>query len=222
RGRYRRAARLDGAAHRIDRPGAEPALAAIHPVDPDAAGRPVERPAGTTEAEQMRRLRRTKIVATLGPSSSDQATIARLFEAGADVFRINMSHTPHDGMRKLHAAIRAVEKDFGRPIGILADLQGPKLRVGTFKDDKVMLEKGATFVLDDNQAPGDAGRVYLPHPEILAALEPGHTLLLDDGKIRLTTIETSPKRAVTRVEVGGKLSARKGVSLPDTTIGSSA
>ena len=85
-----------------------------------------------------------------------------------------------------------------------------------------MLEKGATFVLDDDKTPGDASRVYLPHPEILAALEPGHTLLLDDGKIRLTAIETSPKRAVTRVEVGGKLSARKGVSLPDTTIGSSA
>jgi len=170
----------------------------------------------------MRRLRRTKIVATLGPSSSDQATIARLFQAGADVFRINMSHTSHDAMRKLHAAIRAVEQDCGRPIGILADLQGPKLRVGTFKDDKVMLEKGAQFVFDDDQTPGDASRVYLPHPEILAALEPGHTMLLDDGKIRLTTIETSPKRAVTRVEVGGKLSARKGVSLPDTTIGSSA
>jgi pyruvate kinase len=133
-----------------------------------------------------------------------------------------MSHTSHDAMRKLHAAIRAVEQDFGRPIGILADLQGPKLRVGTFKDDKVMLEKGTQFVFDDDQTPGDASRVYLPHPEILAALEPGHTMLLDDGKIRLTTIETSPKRAVTRVEVGGKLSARKGVSLPDTTIGSSA
>jgi pyruvate kinase len=170
----------------------------------------------------MRRLRRTKIVATLGPSSSDQATIARLFEAGADVFRINMSHTSHDAMRKLHGAIRAVEQDFGRPIGILADLQGPKLRVGTFKDDKVMLEKGAEFVFDDDNTPGDASRVYLPHPEILAALEPGHTMLLDDGKIRLTTIETSPHRALTRVEVGGKLSARKGVSLPDTTIGSSA
>ena len=167
----------------------------------------------------MRRLRRTKIVATLGPSSSDEATIARLFEAGADVFRINMSHTSHDAMRKLHAAIRAVEKASGRPIGILADLQGPKLRVGTFKDDKVTLEKGATFVLDDDKAPGDATRVHLPHPEILAALEVGHTLLLDDGKIRLVATETSPKRAVTRVEVGGKLSARKGVSLPDTTIG---
>ena len=170
----------------------------------------------------MRRLRRTKIVATLGPASSDRAIISRLFEAGADVFRINMSHTSHDAMRKLHAAIRAVEKEHDRPIGILADLQGPKLRVGAFQTDFVMLKKGATFVLDSDKTPGDETRVLLPHPEILAALEPGHTLLLDDGKIRLTAIETSPTRAVTRVEVGGKLSARKGVSLPDTTIGSSA
>jgi pyruvate kinase len=170
----------------------------------------------------MRRLRRTKIVATLGPASSDQAAIARLFEAGADVFRINMSHTSHDAMRKLHAAIRAVEKDFSRPIGILADLQGPKLRVGAFQADFVMLKKGAEFVLDDDKAPGDEHRVHLPHPEILAALEPGHTLLLDDGKVRLKAIEASPKRAVTRVEVGGKLSARKGVSLPDTTVPFSA
>jgi pyruvate kinase len=171
----------------------------------------------------MRRLRRAKIVATLGPSSSEKAVIARLFEAGADVFRINMSHTSHDGMRKLHATLREVEKEFDRPIGILADLQGPKLRVGTFKSDGgVMLKKGATFVLDDDKSPGDETRVYLPHPEILAALEPGHTLLLDDGKVRLTAVGTSPNRAVTKVEVGGKLSARKGVSLPDTTIASSA
>jgi pyruvate kinase len=170
----------------------------------------------------MRRLRRAKIVATLGPASSDQATIARLFAAGADVFRINMSHTSHDAMRKLHAAIRAVEADAGRPIGILADLQGPKLRVGTFQSDFVMLKKGSQFVLDDDKSPGDDTRVYLPHPEILAALEPGHTLLLDDGKVKLRAVETTPHRAVTQVEVGGKLSARKGVSLPDTTIGSSA
>jgi len=170
----------------------------------------------------MRRLRRAKIVATLGPASSDQAMIARLFEAGADVFRINMSHTSHDGMRKLHAAIRAVETEYGRPIGILADLQGPKLRVGSFQSDFVMLTNGATFVLDDDTTPGDATRVYLPHPEILASLEPGHTLLLDDGKVKLVAVETSRKRAVTRVVVGGKLSARKGVSLPDTTIGFSA
>ena len=170
----------------------------------------------------MRRLRRTKIVATLGPASSERAVIVRLFEAGADVFRINMSHTSHDAMRKLHASIRAVEKEYNRPIGILADLQGPKLRVGTFQGDFVMLKKGANFVLDSDKTPGDETRVYLPHPEILAALEPGHTLLLDDGKVRLTAIETSPKRAVTRVEIGGKLSARKGVSLPDTTIAFSA
>jgi pyruvate kinase len=170
----------------------------------------------------MRRLRRTKIVATLGPSSSEQAMIARLFEAGADVFRINMSHTAHDKMRALVAAIRAVENEHGRPIGILVDLQGPKLRVGVFADNAVSLTKGATFVLDSDPAPGNAERVQLPHPEILAALAPGHALLLDDGKIRLTAIETSPSRAVTRVEVGGKLSSRKGVSLPDTTIGFSA
>ena len=170
----------------------------------------------------MRRLRRAKIVATLGPASSDQAMIARLFEAGADVFRINMSHTSHEGMRKLHGAIRAVEKQYGRPIGILADLQGPKLRVGSFTSDFVTLKNGATFVLDDDKSPGDETRVYLPHPEILASLEPGHTLLLDDGKVKLEAVETSKTRAVTRVVVGGKLSARKGVSLPDTTIGFSA
>jgi pyruvate kinase len=166
----------------------------------------------------MRRQRRTKIVATLGPASSEPEQIASLFEAGADVFRINMSHTPPDRMRELVRRIRGVEKNFGRPIAVLVDLQGPKLRVGAFASDAVMLEKGAQFVLDADPAPGDVTRVHLPHPEILAALEPGHTLLLDDGKIRLSTVESSPERAVTRVVVGGKLTARKGVSLPDTTI----
>jgi len=170
----------------------------------------------------MRRLRRTRIVATLGPASSEQAIIARLFEAGADVFRINMSHTAHEKMRALVAAIRAVEAQYTRSIGILLDLQGPKLRIGTFVGDVVELKKGETFVLDSDSAPGSAERVQLPHPEILAALEPGHTLLLDDGKVLLTAVETSAKRVVTRVEVGGKLSNRKGVSLPDTTISFSA
>jgi pyruvate kinase len=166
----------------------------------------------------MRRLRRSKIVATLGPASSDPEVIAALFDAGADVFRINMSHTSHDRMRELVATIRGVETQFRRPIGILVDLQGPKLRVGTFVGDAVMLQKGATFVLDDDPAPGSVERVYLPHPEILGALEPNHTLLLDDGKVRLTAVQTSANRVVTRVEVGGKLSNRKGVSLPDTTV----
>ena len=170
----------------------------------------------------MRRQRRTKIVATLGPASSEPAQIARLFEAGADVFRINMSHTPHDRMRAMVQAIRDIEKSYGRPIAVLVDLQGPKLRIGAFASDAVTIVKGAHFVFDADPAPGDATRVHLPHPEILAALEPGHTLLVDDGKVRLTVIEADAKRAVARVEVGGKLSARKGVSLPDTTIPASA
>jgi pyruvate kinase len=166
----------------------------------------------------MRRLRRAKIVATLGPASSDRAMIGRLFEAGADVFRINMSHTSHERMRELVSSIRSLEGHYGRSIGILVDLQGPKLRIGGFANETVMVETGSTFVLDDNPAPGDATRIQLPHPEILAALAPGDTMLLDDGKVRLTTIEANASRAVTRVEVGGRLSNRKGVSLPDTTV----
>src|ERR1700738_4383142 len=170
----------------------------------------------------MRRLRRTKIVATLGPASSGQSVIANLFAAGADVFRINMSHTSHERMRELVAAIRAVETEHGRPIGILVDLQGPKLRVGSFANGPATLIKGETFVLDGDSRPGDPARVHLPHPEIFAAVEPGHTLLLDDGKIRLVAIEVEGERIVTWVEVGGKLSDRKGVSLPDTVIPFSA
>jgi len=170
----------------------------------------------------MRRLRRTKIVATLGPASSDRVTIARLFEAGADVFRINMSHTPHDRMRDLIGMIRDVEKQYDRPIGILVDLQGPKLRLGTFAGGSAILKKDDTFILDSNPAEGDSGRVHLPHPEILQAAGPNQTLLLDDGKVRLTTLETSPQKLVTRVDVGGKLSDRKGVSLPETILPLSA
>jgi pyruvate kinase len=170
----------------------------------------------------MRRLRRTKIVATLGPASGNPATIARLFEAGADVFRINMSHTSHDRMRELIDAIRSVERDHGRPVGILVDLQGPKLRVGSFTSGAVTLEKGETFAFDMNQSPGDATRVYLPHPEIFDGIQPGHTLLLDDGKIRLVAAAVHGQRIEARVEVGGRLSDRKGVSLPDTVIPFSA
>jgi pyruvate kinase len=170
----------------------------------------------------MRRLRRTKIVATLGPASSDRASIDALFRAGADVFRINMSHTSHERMRELVSTIRALENDHGRPIGILVDLQGPKLRVGTFAAGPIALAKGETFTLDADPAPGDAKRVHLPHPEIFVSLEPGHSLLLDDGKVRLTAMEVDSNRIVTRVEVGGSLSDRKGVSFPDTTIPFSA
>jgi len=122
----------------------------------------------------MRRLRRVKIIATLGPASANPEMVSKLFLAGVDVFRINMSHASHDGMRAQIAMIRATEKQFGRPIGILADLQGPKLRLDTFKDGAEHLEKGAIFVLDSNTTPGDRTRVHLPHPEILASLQEGH------------------------------------------------
>jgi pyruvate kinase len=170
----------------------------------------------------MRRLRRTKILATLGPASSDRNVIANLFRAGADVFRINMSHTSHERMRELVGLIRAVEFEYGRPIGILVDLQGPKLRIGRFSAGPITLAKGDTFFLDGDEAPGDATRVQLPHQEIFAAVQPGHQLLLDDGKVRLTATEVDAQRITTRVEVGGKLSDRKGVSLPQTTLGFSA
>lgn len=170
----------------------------------------------------MRRLRRIKILATLGPASSDSVMIRKLFEAGADMFRINMSHTPHDKMRELVSTIRNVETSYGRPIGILVDLQGPKLRLGNFTDGAVQLNNGEMFVLDSDKTPGDKSRVHLPHPEILKALRPGHTMLLDDGKVRLIAEETSPDRAVTRVVVGGRMSDRKGVSLPDTDLPVSA
>jgi pyruvate kinase len=170
----------------------------------------------------MRRLRRAKIVATLGPASSTAEMIAKLFQAGADVFRINMSHTSQDRMRELVGMIRAVENDTSRPIGVLVDLQGPKLRLGTFGGGSAMVKNGDTFVLDANTAAGDATRAYLPHPEIFATIKPGHALLIDDGKVRLTVTEAEPKRITTRVVVGGKLSDRKGVSLPDTTIPFSA
>src|SRR3974390_2755559 len=163
----------------------------------------------------MRRLRRTKIVATLGPASSDRSVIANLFAAGADGFRLNMSHTSHERMR-------AVETEHARPIGILVDLQGPKLRIGRFADDAATLIKGSSFELDADPMPGDGRRVHLPHAEIFAAIEPGHTLLLDDGKIRLVATAVEDNRILTRVEVGGKLSDRKGVSLPDTMIPFSA
>jgi pyruvate kinase len=166
----------------------------------------------------MRRQRRTKIVATLGPASGDRTMIGRLFAAGADVFRINMSHTSHERMRELVAAIRSVEAENNRPIGILVDLQGPKLRLGAFKNDSAEIDSGQDFVFDSDPTPGDGTRVQLPHAEIFAAIAVGDTLLIDDGKLRLKTTEVGPGRIVARVEVGGRVSNRKGVSLPDTVV----
>ena len=166
----------------------------------------------------MHRNRRVKIVATLGPASTDQDIIEELYNAGTDVFRINMSHAQGDLLSSLVSRIRNVEKKVNRPIGILADLQGPKLRIGQFKDKSIMLKEGATFILDSENQGGDINRVFLPHPEIIKALKVGDRLLLDDGKINLTVTKCDGTKAVTVVKVGGKLSDRKGVSVPDSTI----
>ncbi|MBX8784663.1 pyruvate kinase [Ochrobactrum sp. GRS2] len=166
----------------------------------------------------MRRARKVKILATLGPASSDEAVIEKLFEAGADVFRINMSHADHDLMRELVRRIRNVERKLGRPIGILADLQGPKLRVGKFKDGKVELTPGQIFTLDDDETLGDENRVFLPHPEILQAVQAGDRLLIDDGRLALLAEASDGKSIRCKVVSGTKISDRKGVSLPDTTL----
>ena len=166
----------------------------------------------------IRRQRNVKIVATLGPSSDTYEMIRDLFLSGADVFRLNMSHGTQDDIARRHALIRQVEKDLGRPICILADLQGPKLRCGTFAKGPVLLVEGATFRLDLDPADGDVTRVCLPHPEIFAALKAGSILLVNDGKIRLKVIERSPEHAVTEVMVGGEISNRKGVNVPDVVL----
>ncbi len=166
----------------------------------------------------MRRTRNVKIVATLGPASSSYEMIRALHEAGTDVFRLNMSHGSHDDIAARHKVIRDVENDVGRPIGILADLQGPKLRVGPFANGSEELEEGQPFRLDLEDKPGDAKRVQLPHREIFEALEVGATLLVNDGKIRLRVEEHGPEFANCKVTVGGTISDRKGVNVPDVVL----
>lgn len=166
----------------------------------------------------MKRTRNVKIVATLGPSSDTYDMIRTLHEAGADVFRLNMSHGTQDEIAAKHAAIRKVENDLNSPIAILADLQGPKLRVGTFADGPQELEVGAPFRLDLDETPGDVTRVCLPHTEIFAALEAGAHLLVNDGKIALKVTECGPDFAQCEVVTGGTISDRKGVNVPDVEL----
>jgi pyruvate kinase len=152
----------------------------------------------------MRRQRNAKIVATLGPASGDAATVAALFEAGADVFRFNFSHGTHEDHRARHRMVREIERQTGRPIAILADLQGPKLRVGGFGAGPVRLDEGALFMLDMVDLPGDASRVCLPHPELFGAVAAGHTLLIDDGKLRLHVEQVDAERIRTRVAASSR------------------
>lgn len=166
----------------------------------------------------MRRDRRVKLVATIGPASESEEMLEKLFDAGVDVFRINMSHASHDLARDLHARVRGISSRRKHPIGILGDLQGPKFRLGAFEGEKAMLPIGSTFTFDRDEAIGSDKRVFLPHPQIFDAVEPGHTLLLDDGKLRMRVTEASKDKIVASVEVGGPLASRKGISLPDTLL----
>jgi len=170
----------------------------------------------------IHRTRRAKIVATLGPASSSLDVIRNLFKAGVDVFRMNFSHGDFESHAARFKMVRDVEREFDRPIGILADLQGPKLRVGKFAQGHVLLEQGQAFRFDLDPALGDAQRVNLPHPEIFAALVPGTDLLLDDGKLRVRVDRCDAQSADTTVVVGGKLSERKGVNVPGVVLPISA
>jgi len=166
----------------------------------------------------MRRHRNVKIVATLGPASDDYETIRALSEAGADVFRLNMSHGTHEDIGRRHALVRKVEADLGRPIAILADLQGPKLRVGTFRNGEEELVEGQKFRFDLDPVEGTASRVQLPHREIFEALEAGATLLVNDGKLRLRVDTCGKDFAECTVMAGGTISNRKGVNVPDVVL----
>jgi pyruvate kinase len=166
----------------------------------------------------MRRQRSAKIVATLGPASSAPASIAALFRAGVDVFRLNFSHGERADHQARIDAIRALERESGRPIGILADMQGPKLRLGAFAEGKVRLKAGAHFRLDTDKTPGTLERAPLPHPEIFAALEAGTELLLNDGNVRLKVESCGDRYAETVVVDGGELSDRKGVNVPNAVL----
>ncbi len=166
----------------------------------------------------QKRSRKVKILATLGPASSSDEMIEKLLIAGADAFRVNMSHGEQAQHAETIARIRAAEERLGRPIGILCDLQGPKLRVGKFAEGRVLIPHGRHFTLDRNPEPGNAERVQLPHPELFSILHKGQRLLVDDGKIRLRVIRASADEILCSAEVGGFISDRKGVNVPDAVI----
>lgn len=169
-------------------------------------------------SKHLTRKRQTKIVATLGPASSEKAQIKALVAAGADVFRLNFSHGTADDHRARVDAIRTVEKETGRTIGIIADLQGPKLRVGKFKNGSIEITEGMTFRFDLDAAPGDESRVQLPHPEILSVVQPGSRLLMDDGKVHAEVTKTGDGWADVVFTAGSKLSNNKGVNVPNLVL----
>ena len=166
----------------------------------------------------MKRNRKVKILATLGPSSDSPEMIERLYHEGVDVIRINMSHASHEKMKELHGYIRKVEAENNRPIGILVDLQGPKLRLGPIKGEKISFSIDDEIIFDMKEEEGDKTRIPLPHPEIFKGVDVGHRLLIDDGKMTLIVKEATPDQITATVKTNGKLSSRKGVSLPDSLL----
>ena len=170
----------------------------------------------------MRRQRKTKIVATLGPASSTPEMMAALFDAGADVFRINMSHTPHDLLKRMHGDLRALGEAKGRPVGILVDLQGPKIRLGTLKGGPRTLVENEKIRLVLGESSDQPDELPIPHPEIFQAIKQKHALLIDDGKVRLRLLKRADTYADAIVVVGGEIKDRKGVNMPDTLLPLSA
>ncbi len=166
----------------------------------------------------MRRFRNAKVVATLGPATSSEDAIRALFEAGVDVFRLNFSHGTHDDHRKLYGIIRALEGKYKRAVGILLDLQGPKLRVAEFENGHTLLDSGQKFRLDMDDSLGTNARAPLPHPEVFKALQAGMELLMDDGRIRLKVLECGADFAETEVVTGGELSNHKGLNVPSAVL----
>lgn len=162
--------------------------------------------------------RKVKILATVGPASSDPEMLSDLFRMGVDAFRINMSHGDHATHARNIANIRKLERAFNRPTTILADLQGPKLRIGVFENDEAFIRHGSHFTLDKDPAPGNDERVQLPHPELFGLLQKGQRLLVDDGKLRLRVIRSEEDSILCSAEVGGKISNRKGLNVPDAVV----
>ncbi|MGB4074671.1 pyruvate kinase [Pseudomonas sp.] len=166
----------------------------------------------------MKADKKVKILATLGPAIKTIDDIRQLVENGVNLFRLNFSHGEHADHAQRYNWVREVEKQLNTPIGILMDLQGPKLRVGRFAEGKVNLERGQSLRLDLDSTPGNAQRVNLPHPEIIEALQPGMSLLLDDGRLRLQVTAKHSDAVITEVIAGGELSDRKGVNVPEAVL----
>src|SRR3954451_6850789 len=164
------------------------------------------------------RTRKVRILATLGPASNSKSMIRKLAEAGADAFRVNMSHGTHEDHRRRIETIRGLEKELERPTTILADLQGPKLRVGQFEGGSATLEKGKNLVFERRNVTGNSERVEMAHKEIFSAVEPGTRLLIDDGKLVVRVVKVEAERIEAVVEVGGTISNNKGLNVPDVVL----